>query len=122
MEPEQLLRITAGRKGRDAAGRLGGAARVYLDRRSRQLKKNASVVDIWEEILPAELSSHCKIAGITAGVMVVYAEPGVYMHEIQLLGDAMVRQLQSRCPAAGIKKIVVRPSRTAKVYDGETKQ
>lgn len=88
-------------------GKLGDEVERYLKWRSRDLKKNATVVDVWSELLPATLRERCEIESLSRGVLTVGVEPGVYMHELRLISDELVEQLRQRNPRAGVKRIKV---------------
>ena len=89
------------------AARLGQCARAYLDAQDARLQKNCSVVDVWRQALPVTLHEHCRLAGISGGVLRVEAEPGPYMYEMRTASGELLEHIQNRCRGAGIKKIVV---------------
>lgn len=108
MDDEERLLCVTGRRSRSKnATRLGLSARVYLDRQDARLQKNCSVVDVWRQVLPTVLYEHCRLAGISRGVLRVEAEPGSYMHEMRMASAELLEHLQNRCRRAGVKKIVV---------------
>ena len=84
---------------------IGSIAKSYLGGKSREFKKNASVVDIWQEVLPESFYDHCSLASISGGVMTLYVDPGPYMHELRLISGELLGHIQERCPQAGIRKI-----------------
>jgi len=88
---------------------LGDNVDTYIKGRLGQLRKNASVVDVWRELLPEELYEHSGIAGISGGVVQVEVDPGPYMHEFQLLSSELSGQLQRLCRSAGVRRIALRP-------------
>ncbi|RKY08842.1 MAG: hypothetical protein DRP66_03650 [Planctomycetota bacterium] len=98
---------------RQRAGRatplLADVVDTYIKGRIGQLRKNASVVDVWRKLLPEELYEHSRIAGISGGVVRVEVDPGPYMHEFQLLSSELSGQLQRLCRSAGVRRIVLRP-------------
>ncbi len=64
-----------------------------------------SVVRIWGEVLPAELSRHCRIVDISAGNLKVVVDSPSYMYELQLCSSGVLKELQRQCPAARLGKI-----------------
>ncbi len=88
---------------------LGDGVDTYIKERLGQLRKNASVVDVWRELLPEELYEHSRLAGISGGVVQVEVDPGPYMHEFQLLSSELSGQLQRLCRSAGVRRIALRP-------------
>jgi len=102
-----LLAATRRRTRAKKATRLGLCTKVYMDERDARLQRNCSVVDIWRQVLPITLHEHCRLAGISGGVLRVVAEPGPYMHELRTASGELLEHLQNRCRGAGIKKIAV---------------
>ena len=98
-------------------GRLGSVASSYLDRRSKQFRKNASVAEAWKQLLPEELYNHCALAGITGKVLRVTVEPGPYMHEMQLLSEELLKHLCNQCKGCGIKRIKFLPGNSTSDRD-----
>jgi hypothetical protein len=94
---------------RKRTSQLGSDAETYLRRKSRQFEKNASVVDLWSELLPADFQKHCTLTKIEAGVITIQVDPGPYLHEMQLLSTELLREIQNQCRSAGIKRIMIRP-------------
>ena len=97
--------------------KLGVSVQGYLARRRGEFSKNASVVDIWQELLPENLREACSLESISGGVVLVAVEPGPYMHELSMLSEELVQHLRQLSPQAGVRKIRLVPlsaSRTAK--------
>jgi len=108
MNDEERLLCVTGRGSRPKnATRLGLSARSYLDGQDARLQKNCSVVDVWRQVLPIVLYEHCRLVGISGGVLRVEAEPGPYMHEMRMVSGELLEHLQNRCRRAGVRKIVV---------------
>lgn len=89
--------------------KLGDSGRDYLGRNLQNLKRNAVVVDVWQEILPAELNEHSRLKSISGGVLELEVDPGPYMHEMRLISSELLEHLQNRCGRGKIKKIKLRP-------------
>lgn len=87
----------------DTASRLGADIQGYLGKNRSLLNRNASIVDIWGGILPAEFYKHSHLAGISGGVLRVEVEPGPYMHELRIMKDELLEHLQNQ--RTGIKDI-----------------
>jgi len=102
-----LLAATRRRTRAKKATRLGLCTRAYLGEQDARLQRNCSVVDVWRRVLPITLHEHCRLAGISGGVLRVVAEPGPYMHELRIASGELLEHLQNRCRGAGVKKIVV---------------
>lgn len=86
--------------------RLGDALSQLMDGQvaSRQ-RRFESIVGVWGQLLPAELSDHCRIVDISAGQLRVLVDSPSYMYELQLCSSAILAELQRRCPAARVQKI-----------------
>ena len=119
MDQEKLLHSATAWQGRrrQTTSRLGANANAYLQKRHRQLKKSAAVVDVWQEVLPQQFYEHCSLARITGSSIYVEVEPGTYMHEMQLLNTELLEHIRDRCPNAGIKKIILRPWKKTGQYE-----
>ncbi len=111
MNEEELLRSTVKWKKRPGvyADRVGTSAQRYLGERGRQFNKNAAIVDAWHRIIPEKFHEHCRIAGISKGVLRVEVESGPYMHEMQLASREILEQIQNYCGSVGIEKIRLFP-------------
>jgi len=112
-DEEKLLCSAIGRPRppKKSASRLGLSVQTYLKERSSRLKKNAGVVDVWQQILPHELHKHCSLAGIYGGTLRLEVEPGPYMHEMRLVSSELLEHLQNHCRQAGIKRIALLPKK-----------
>ena len=111
---ENRKMYTAGRRQKQPGrkpDRLGEAIFSYLGGKHSKLEANAGVVDVWREILPQRFYDHCELAGIEGGILRLEADPGPYMHELQIYGCTLLEQLQQRCPRAGIRRLSLRPRR-----------
>jgi predicted nucleic acid-binding Zn ribbon protein len=80
--------------------------------KSAELGRAASVVDMWEELLPSGFYEHCNIAGISKGVLTIEAEAGPYMHELRVLSEELLEHIKDKCPRSGIRKIKITTRRT----------
>ncbi len=106
-DDEKLLRSVGAwrKKPVNRTESAGLIAKSYLGGKSRELKRNATAVDAWQDILPAGFYEHCSLASISGGVMTLYVDPGPYMHELRLISSELLGHIQQRCPQAGIRKI-----------------
>ena len=120
---ERFLRSTTSwqSKSGPTATLLGQAVRQYLQERNGIFKKNRTVVDIWNEIVPAEMRSHCTLKGIEAGILTVEVDPGAYMHEMRLMSDELLKYLHSHSGRSGIRRIALQP-RSSPIEDHTEEQ
>jgi predicted nucleic acid-binding Zn ribbon protein len=96
---------TASPKRRGAA-RLGDVVRELVDNQiSRRQTEFSSVEEFWKFTLPAELSQHCRIAGIAGGKLMVSVDSPSYMYELQLVSYELLKELRRQCPRVSVEKI-----------------
>ncbi len=65
------------------------------------------VAEAWEQLLPAELRRHCRIADIQGGRLKVVAESPSYQFEMRLCSSQLVKELTMRCPRAKVERIEI---------------
>ena len=123
MDQDRFLRSATGWRKKPSTGtpRLGSAAKSYLNKKEYQLRKNAAVVDIWQQMLPEAFYEHCGLVGISGGAVIFEVDSGTYMHEMQALKQELLEYLQTRCPRAGIKTIKLRTRRNKESQKREQK-
>lgn len=90
---------------------LGDEVFSYLKRRNRALLKNATLVDIWEAVVPPTLRPFLQLDKRTGNTLYLQAEPGPYMHQAQMLSGELLERIQTIAPRCGIQKIRVVPTR-----------
>jgi len=90
----------------DKAARLGDTINELMENQiSPRHARFGSVAQLWDQLLPAELSQHCRLADISAGQLKVLVDSPAYLHELRLCSSELIRELQRQCPRARIKKI-----------------
>jgi len=95
------------RRGRQAI-RLGDAAAELLEQRiSRRQASFAAISELWERLLPAALSDHCRIVDMSGGHLVVLVDSASYASELRWCSPELLEDLQQGCPKARIKGIKV---------------
>jgi len=110
---DELL-ATAGRWRRQLpapAQSLTATLQQYMTAHARDFKRYAPLVDAWNQALPPELARHCRLCEVTAGNLIVEAEPGPYMHELRTISAELIEHLRSACPRVHVKSITLRPPR-----------
>ncbi len=65
------------------------------------------VAEVWEQLLPAEMRRHCRIADIRGGRLKVVAESPSYQFELRLCSSELVKELAVRCPRAKVERIEI---------------
>lgn len=100
-----IARLRARNKPRRAV-KLGDVVAELVDKRiSPQQEKFGAVAEAWDQLLPAELSEHCKLSDVSGGQLKVKADSPVYVHELRLCSEELLEQVQQLCPRARIKGI-----------------
>ena len=61
--------------------------------------------EVWKELLPAEITEHCRIEGWGAGLLEAKVDSSSHMYEMQLCSSMLVEELQQRCPRLNIRQI-----------------
>ncbi len=64
-----------------------------------------AVIEVWNELLPAELAEHCRIADITGGQITVAVDSPSYRYELNLCSMDILKELQTQFPGSRLKKI-----------------
>ena len=83
------------------------AKRVIDERISPRQSRLGSVVELWSELLPEELASHCKLIDVTAGQLKVKVDSPSYASELRWCSSQLIEELQQHCPRAGIENIKI---------------
>jgi predicted nucleic acid-binding Zn ribbon protein len=64
-----------------------------------------SIAELWSQLLPAELSRHCRLHEVSSGQLKVLVDSPVYMYELKLCSSELLEELRRQCPRAKIKEI-----------------
>ncbi len=87
---------------------LGDALRQLMRERITPLQARfGPVVELWDQLLPAELSQHCKLTEVSTGELKVLVDSPSYAHELRMCSSALLEQLQQQCPGAKIRGIKI---------------
>lgn len=70
-----------------------------------QQSRFGAIAEVWSQLLPAELSQHCRIADISGGRLKVLVDSPSYLYELRLCTSELLSELQRQCPKVRIKKI-----------------
>jgi len=111
MDEEQRLRGAASWQYRPRATdcRLGEEIEAYLQQHSREFAKNASLLDVWTQAVPAFLQHACRPGKRVGNTLYVEVTPGPYMHEMQTLSDEILEHLRQLAPRCGVQKLKLVP-------------
>jgi hypothetical protein len=108
-EDKQLLRDTS--KGRlvkrlDSTAKVGDVAQTFVAKWvSPRQSRFGAVVEVWSQLIPAELCKHCEIVDISGGQMKVRVDSPSYRYELQLCSSELLKELQNQCPKARLTEI-----------------
>lgn len=101
---DENLRFSTAQK----SAKLGDIAALVLQERiSPQQEKFSRISAALDNLLPAELKEHYRLADFTGGQLKIAADSPAYVYELQLCSSELVKQLQQQCPASRISKIKV---------------
>jgi hypothetical protein len=57
------------------------------------------------QLLPAELAQHCRMVGLSGGVLTIEVESPAYLYELRISSHQLFRHLRRGCPAAGLRTL-----------------
>jgi hypothetical protein len=108
-EDEQILRdVVKGRlvKKFDRTAKVGDLAQTFVTRwvKPRQVRFGA-LVEVWNQLIPAELCKHCEIVDVSSGQLKVRVDSPAYKYELQLCSSELLKELQQQCPKARLTEI-----------------
>jgi hypothetical protein len=106
-EDEQLRLISRKneqKKGK-TPGRLGDVFSDFIARLEPMQKKNTTVEQVWDDILPDSLKKCCKCAGIKAGKVHIKVASPVYMYQLQIRSTELVQKMNEVAPRLKIKEL-----------------
>ncbi len=89
------------------AVKLSDETGKYIDRRMAGLRRNALVVQAWEEAVSGIFAGHCELVDIKQGELVAAAEPGPYYHELMLSKKEILEHIKNVSGRNDIRSIRV---------------
>ena len=90
----------------DRTVRIGEAAQKFFGEQvSPRQAKYGAVIELWQQILPEELSQHCEIVDISGGQLTVKVDSPSYKYELHLCSSELLQELQQQCPRVRLTKI-----------------
>jgi hypothetical protein len=98
------------------ACRLGELLPGFLQALGPTRDRFDSVADAWQDLLPANLHSHCRLGGLTDGCLRILADGSSYIYELQLCKAVLLREVQQRCPGARLRRIEVALARSSNEF------
>lgn len=70
-----------------------------------------SVVQAWEQVLPPNLRSHCRMDGFRNGCLHIMVDGASYRYELQLCKAELLTELRRLCPGTGLRRIQISMAR-----------
>ncbi len=100
-----------GEEKRAEACRIGQILAGFVETLGPVHDRYDSVAEAWEQLLPRNLRSHCRLSGLTNGCLRMVADGSSYLFELQLCRPELLRELQRACPGAKVRRIEVAMAR-----------
>jgi len=108
VKDEYLVNIAKWRKSTkvNRVSALGRTVKQIMDYRiTPQHERFAPVAQLWQQLLPVELSSHCTITVIVGGTLNVVVDSPAYGQQLQWISAEIIEQINRQSPKARITKI-----------------
>ena len=83
---------------------LQGFLENYIDPQQRKIEP---LLRVWNNLLPTQLGSHCRIVDLSGRQLSVAVDSAAYRQELSWCSQEIIRQLEKLCPAAKVKKIKI---------------
>jgi hypothetical protein len=109
MNTEVLLgkanRTVKFRRARIRSSSIAPELQLFLKGVAGPARRNASILDAFEQIAGSSLSRNCRVESLAAGVMKVKVKSGPYMFELRSRAEQIIEELKQQCPSSNIKEI-----------------
>lgn len=93
-------------KGPEPIGNLVGQ---FLQGHCRDFERSSEVLDVWEQLLPADLRTCCRPGRMERETLVIEAPAGPYLYRVKMLSEQILERLNELCPRSRIRKIRICP-------------
>ncbi len=94
------------------AKKLGEVVSEYITQRIGPRQLCFSIVaEAWDDVVPNELRAHCILTDLSEGRLKVAVDSPVYLYELQLCRDELLKEIQRRVRG---KTKVIQPVRQLK--------
>ena len=86
--------------------RLDGLVKTLMEQHIKpvQLRKDL-VREAWLHMIPGGLAPHCWIKAVSGGELEVGVDSPVYLYELKVCAEELLKALQAQVPQAGLRKI-----------------
>jgi hypothetical protein len=93
-------------KTRPNTKRLGDLVQTIMERSIKPRQKRLNpVVDAWLSIVPPGLAPYCRVKGVVRSELRIGVDSPVYLYELQLCSQALLKALQEKVPRVGLRRI-----------------
>jgi len=93
-------------KARENTKRLGDLVDTLMERSIKPGQKRLSpVFEAWLAIVPPGIVPHCRVKGVVKAELRIGVDSPVYLYELQLCSQDLLKALQERVPKAGLRRI-----------------
>jgi len=109
MDEDSQLRGATGwqYKPKRTDSRLGDEITSYLKQHLHAFEKNATIVDIWSQVIPPALRDYCRPDKRVGNTLYVQVMPGTYMYQMQTMAGEVLERMKQISPRCGIQKIKI---------------
>jgi len=86
--------------------RLGDLIHTIMERSIKPSQKRVNpVVEAWLSIVPPGLAPYCRVKGVVKAELRIGVDSPVYLYELQLCSQDLLKALQEKVPRAGLRRI-----------------
>lgn len=93
-------------KTKQNAKSLGELVDKMMERSIKPNQKRANpVLEAWLSIVPPGFAPYCRIKGVVSSELRIGVNSPVYLYELQLCSQDLLKALQEKVPQAGLRRI-----------------
>ena len=86
--------------------RLGDVAHTVMERSIKPSQKQLGpVAQAWLSIVPPGLAPYCRVKGVVRSELRIGVDSPVYLYELQLCSQDLLKALQEKAPKSGLRRI-----------------
>ena len=93
-------------KARENTKRLGELVETLMEKSIKPGQRHVDpVCAAWLDIVPPGFAAYCRIKGLVRSELRIGVDSPVYLYELQLCSQDLLKALQERVPKAGLRRI-----------------
>ena len=93
-------------KARENTRRIGDLVDTFMERSIKPGQKRLSpVFEAWLAIVPPGFAPYCRVKGVVKSELRIGVDSPVYLYELQLCSQDLLKALQEKVPGAGLRRI-----------------